>query len=144
MKLTGIAFVLSCAALGAAQAPPAKPHDAEVVTAVKQTPVSQLDQSLPRISFEKWMRAEAGTDAKISWDVIHCGSQAQTANDSAVCVGADAQMKDGRSIMIMVAVDKPGAKQPPRVYFIQLITPAEARVLNHLGDLVVALFRPGN
>src|SRR3989454_8681914 len=100
----GLCFTM----LATAQADPNHARDAKAIACVKQMPVSELDSTLPSISFEKWLGIEAGREADIRWEVNDCGEQTGTAADRGrdfpMCVEADAAMKDKRSIVIMIAV----------------------------------------
>jgi len=124
-----------------------KARDARLIQQVQEIPVSQLDPALPSVSFEKWLHVEAGAGAEFHWEVNHCGEQTGTAadrkRDVPMCVQAQADMKDRRTIMVSIAVgtSKKGAVGKPAVYFAQLVTPATTINLPHLSDLPAALIK---
>jgi hypothetical protein len=124
-----------------------KARDAKLIRQVQEISVSQLDPALPSVSFEKWLHAEAGADAEFHWEVNDCGEQTGTAADRGrdvpMCVEAQADMKDRRTIVVSIAVGtfKKGAVGKPVVYFAQLVTPATTINLPHLSDLPAALIK---
>jgi len=132
---------------GSAQTAGTKARDAKLITHAKQGPGSQLDRTLPSVSFEKWLQVEAEADAKFQWEVNDCGEQSGTATEEAhdfpMCVEADVAMKDGRSIVIMIAVgtSQKSAVGKPELYFPQLITPRETINLRQLSDFPAALLK---
>jgi len=147
-KLSVITIYLVASAICAhAQAGMTKTQDAKLIADIKQMSVSELDPTLPRLGFEKWLRVEAGADPIFSWEVNDCGEQtgsvADRGRDIPVCVEVDASMKDGRNITILVAVGT--TKKVPagrsRLYFSQLTTPGETIQIRKLGDLPAALVR---
>ena len=123
------------------------PRDAKLIGQVKQIPVSQLDAALPSISFEKWLRVEAGADAELQWEVNDCGEQTGTAEDRdrdfPICVEVDAHMKDQRTIVVSVTVGtfKKGAFGKPAVFFAQLNTPHQTIDIRQLSDFPAELIR---
>jgi hypothetical protein len=130
-----------------AQTDAIKARDAKLIRRVQETPVSQFDPALPSVSFEKWLRVEAGADAEFQWEVNDCGEQTGTAadrgRDFSMCVEAEANLKDKRTIVVSVSVGtfKKGAFGKPTVRFAQLVTPSETIDINQLSDLPQALIR---
>ena len=122
-------------------------RDAKRIRQVKQTPVSQLDNALPSITLEKWLRIEAGADANFHWEVNDCGEQTGTAADRGrdfpSCVEAQAVMTDQRTIVVSIAVgtSKKGTVGKSILYFAQLVTPRKTIDLPHLSDLPLALIQ---
>jgi len=122
-------------------------RDAKLIQQLKQIPVSQLDLALPPVSFEKWLRVEAGADADFHWEVNDCGeetgSPADQGRDFPMCVEAQANLKDHRTIVVSIAVGtfKKGASGKPTVSFVQLVTPRETIDIHHLSGLPAALIR---
>ena len=110
---------------------------------------SQLDRTLPSIPFERWLRTEAGPDAQYQWEVNDCGEQTgapeQNASEIPTCVEADAWLKDGREIVVMIAVELKGGNKPKEqqfaVYFAQLVTTRERITIKRLSDFPAALVR---
>jgi hypothetical protein len=138
---------MSCALCVQAQTNATEARDAKWIRRVQETPVSQLDPALPSVSFEKWLRVEAGADAEFHWEVNDCGEQTGTAadrdRDFPVCVEAQANMKDKRTIVVSVAVGtfKKRAFGKPKVYFAELITPRETIDIKQLSDMPDVLIR---
>jgi hypothetical protein len=130
-----------------AQDDPSKTRDAKLIRRVQAIPVSQLDPVLPPVSFEKWLHIEAGADAKFHWEVNDCGERTGTAADRGrdfpVCVEAQADMKDRRTIMTRIAVGtfKKGASGKPTLYLARLATQSTTIYLHQLSDIPVALIK---
>jgi hypothetical protein len=126
-------------------------HGAALITQLKTLPVSKLDPALPSVPFDQWLRTEAGADAKFAWEVNDCGEQTgspdQNRNEIPTCVEADAWLKDGREMVIMIAVAKPERakasrpKQSFSLFFAQLITTRERITIKQLSDFPAALVR---
>ena len=105
---------------------------------------------MPSVSFEKWLRVEAGADAEFHWEVNDCGEQTGTPadrdRDFPMCVEVQAVMKDRRTIVVSVAVGtfEKGKLGKPTVYFAQLITPSQTINIDHLSAFPAALIRSHN
>jgi len=115
-----------------------------LIEQVKQMPVSRLDRGLPRVSFAKWLQAEAGPDARISWVLRYAKATATDGGrDFPTCVEADAMMETGRSIVILIGVGGPGkvGDRKPFVYRADLMDQHDSIGLNHLRDIPAALSR---
>ena len=146
-KLAVASVLLFCTSLVFSQNPSVQPT--KLIATVKSTPVSQLDPALPTVRFDQWLRAEAGAGAKFAWEVNDCGEQTgapgQNPSEIPICVEADAWLKDGREIVIIIAVPKsasaPGEKQSFTVYFAQLVTTRERITIKQLSDFPAALVR---
>jgi hypothetical protein len=125
--------------------------DAALITQLKKLSVSKLDPALPAVRFDHWLRTEAGPDARYQWEVNDCGEQTgapgQNPDEIPTCVEADAWLKDGREIVIMIAVPisenagASGQKQTLVVYFALLVTAREKIDIKQLSDLPAALVR---
>jgi hypothetical protein len=118
----------------------------KLIATVKSTPVSQLDRALPPVRFDQWLRTEAGADARYQWEVNDCGEQTgspgQHANEIPTCVEADAWLKDGREMMIMIAIEKSShGNAGMSLYFAQLVTTRERITIKQLSDFPAALVR---
>jgi hypothetical protein len=108
-----------------------------------------LDPGLPTVRFDHWLRTEAGANARYQWEVNDCGEQTgapgQNPDEIPTCVEADAWLKDGREMVIMIAVTKSGSARGPKqsltVYFAQLITTRERITIKRLSDFPAALVR---
>jgi hypothetical protein len=91
-------------------AQPAAADKAEraAIQRAKNVLVSSLDRSLPKVSLEFFLKSE-GEGAPIHWGVKDCDEQ--TANpvpdntkDPHICVEADVDLKDRRSVTVLVSV----------------------------------------
>jgi hypothetical protein len=142
------AFLLFSAFLSA-EDPSAR--ETKLIALVKSTAVSKLDPALPAVPFDQWLRTEAGPDARYQWEVNDCGEQTgapgQNPDEIPTCVEADAWLKDGREIVIMIALAEPenagasGQKQTLVVYFALRVTAREKIDIKQLSDLPAALVR---
>jgi len=102
-------LILSLCAVVAAQDPNAK-RDAKLIAAAKQASAHELDNALPKLSFEKWIEKQSGPDAKYHWEANDCGEQSGNPNDTGpvpFCVEVDSTLKDGREVVVFVADDSP-------------------------------------
>jgi hypothetical protein len=122
--------------------------DEKLIARVKDAPVSRLDPALPSIAFEQWLRTEGGTDARYEWEVNDCGEQtgspAKNPSQIPTCVEADAWLKDGREIIIIISVSETDGTEKAQqfaVFFAQLVSMHEKITLRHLSDLPAALVR---
>jgi hypothetical protein len=149
VKLTVASVLLLCASLVSAEDQPAR--ETKLIALVKSTPVSLLDRALPAVRFNQWLRTEAGPDGRYQWEVNDCGEQTgapgQNPEEIPTCVEADAWLKDGREIVIMIGVEEPrkgnaaGEKETLVFSFGLLVTARERIDLKHLSDLPAALIR---
>jgi hypothetical protein len=147
MKLAIVFVLLLCASAAPAENQSAR--ETKLIALVKSTPVSNLDPALPPVRFDQWLRTQAGADARYQWEVNDCGEQTgapgQNPDEIPTCVEADAWLKDGREIVIMIAVPKSaaasGQKQSLVVYFVLLVTTRERITIKQLSDFPAALVR---
>jgi hypothetical protein len=147
MRKLAISCVFLCAILVSAKS--YSSDDPALITQLKKLSVSKLDPALPAVRFDQWLRTEAGADARYQWEVNDCGEQTgapgQNPNEIPTCVEADAWLKDGREMVIMIAVTKsggaPGEKHSFTVYFAQLVTTRERITIKRLSDFPPALVR---
>jgi hypothetical protein len=120
-------------------------RDAKLIRQVQQLSVSQLDVALPPLAFEKWLHVEAGADAEFHWEVNDCAEQATVDRgaDFPVCVEAQADMNDHRTIVVSIRVGtlKKGAFGKPTLYFAKLVTPSTTINLHQLSDFPAALIK---
>jgi hypothetical protein len=119
-----LCFCLFCCALSGVRlhaqlAPPNKPAESEVSSAlaqdliaqVKKTPVSRLDDGLPKTSLESWLQSSVGPDARIAWVYRSgCTGEPHAPKFRNDCVEADVALPAGRSLVVMIAVKKSSAK----------------------------------
>lgn len=122
-------------------------HEKRAIAYAKRVPVSQFDASLAGQRFGEWLRATVGPHAKIKWEVNDCGEQTGTAadigRDFPSCVEADAELPDGRKIVIRVAVGTfaKGISGSPTLYDVFVQTRATIQNVKKLSDLSTALNR---
>jgi hypothetical protein len=83
-------------------------EDARLIAQLKNVSVAKLDAALPDVRFNQWLQTEAGPSARFEWEVNDCGEQTgspgQNPSEVPTCVEADACVKDGRQIVIMIAM----------------------------------------
>jgi hypothetical protein len=110
---------LSGVRLHAQLAPPKKPVESEVspalaqdlIAQVKKTPVSKLDDRLPKTALESWLQSSVGPDARIAWVYRSgCTGEPHVPKSRNDCVEADVALPAGRSLVVMIALRKASAK----------------------------------
>jgi len=107
----------------------------------KHVSVSRLDPRLPKQAFGQWFKETVGTDARIMWEVNDCGEQTgggtQKDRDIPTCVEADAELSDGRNVVVRVAVGtlRKGISGPPAVYYSVVLDKTAIRDVKNLSDL---------
>lgn len=128
-------------------------NDERLTTLVKHVLVNTLDAALPSVRFYEWLRIEAGNGAEFNWEVNDCKANKTPARHDVhrapTCVKVEGFLKDGREIVISLAIDtsrKDGALTKAEitqstVYSAQLITPAETINIQHISDFPAALIR---
>ncbi|HEY7680111.1 MAG TPA: hypothetical protein VIC04_06280 [Terriglobia bacterium] len=75
----------------------------------KRTLASELDSALPKQPFGAWFTQLMGPTAEVFWEMNDCGEQTgdpaiDSQRDLPVCVGAEAQLEDGREILAILSV----------------------------------------
>ena len=146
MKLMVLFLGLLGAAFAFASGNAESARDAALIARVKNVPVAKLDAALPALPFEQWLVVEAGKDASFRWEVNDCGEQTgapgQNPDEIPTCVEADASLKDGREIVIMIGVEKSShGNAGMSVDFAQLVTTRERITIKQLSDFPAALVR---
>jgi hypothetical protein len=146
LRVIPVLLLAACNCWGR-QAEPVQQHQREFINYVQQMSVSRLDPALPEVRLVRWLSIEAGAESKIAWDVTDCRDVERMSVDAhhtfPLCVEVTADMKDGRSILLVVAVEssKPTSDAKAELCFGQLVTSHETIGLHHLSDLPVALIR---
>lgn len=119
----------------------------EAIRRAKSTPVSSLDNSLPKVSLEFFLNYESG-GADIRWEVNDCGEQ--TGNpardrgaDTPMCVEADFT-KDQTDVAVMVSVGtfQKGPSGKPTLFGVRVQGPGGRAHSLRLGDLPKELHLP--
>lgn len=137
LNLLGICVLGST--LSAQVAPPAQLTDDQVsnlISTVQNIPASRLDRKLSSIAFADWLKKQSGPDAKIGW-AFRYDEAVGTPDWSGApdCVEADAVMKDGRSIVVMIAIGH-SKRRTPYISKVEVITgPRESTELSHLREI---------
>ena len=93
----------------------------KTISMVQDMGASKLDRKLPRkMSFRAWLEAQGGPDVRMNW-VVRSGATHPIPD----CVEADANMSDGKIIMVWVAFDHP-KRRTPYLYRIDVVTGRDA------------------
>jgi len=136
----GVCAVLFCSVLTDAQNSTDK-----LIDKVKQLSVSSLDATLPDQTLEKFLQAEVGANAEFYWEVNDCAPPPGTKKqkDSPECVETQAQLPDGRGLVVRIKVgnSKKADLDKPEFYSTDLITTRETLQLKKLSDLPPALVK---
>jgi hypothetical protein len=83
----------------------------DLIEQVKKTPVSRLDDGLPKTSLESWLQASVGPEAKIAWVYRSgCTGEPHAPKSRNDCVEADVALPAGRSLVVMIALRKASAR----------------------------------
>lgn len=139
-KLTSLALcVIFGSMLVSAQTALTAGDSAKLISRVKLTPAAQLDPSLPAMTFEKWLRLQAGEDGSIAW-ALRTGDEP---GHGLPWVEADVAVQGQPGIVIMIAcgtIDGAIATKP-RFHSMELVRAHEFAEWPHLRDLQVALQR---
>jgi hypothetical protein len=111
----------------------------KLISRVKLTPASQLNPSLPPMTFEEWLRLQAGEDGGIAW-AVRTGDEP---GSGLPWVEADVAVQGHPGIVIMIAcgtIDGAIATKPG-FHSLELVRAHESAEWPHLRDLPVALQR---
>jgi ankyrin repeat protein len=85
-----------------------KSFEEQAIAIVKATPVSSIESGKSERSFGEWFSNLAGKSAKLSWELNDCGEgtggPADQERDMPLCVGATAELPDGRWISAAIGV----------------------------------------
>ena len=103
-------------------------QDQRLIDLVRLTPASDLDKSLPKIRFERWLQDVAGKAIELRWELNDCGEQTgdpavDRKRDIPACVEAAADLPGERGFAVHVQVGTfSGKRQKPAVrgIFVQL------------------------
>jgi hypothetical protein len=114
----------------------------QIIAYAKKIDVSQLDSTLPSQSFAHWFRKTVGSAAKITWEVNDCGEQtgrkSDLERDIPICVQAEADLKEGGKVVVMIAVGtlrRGLTKELEGIYYSVYEEGGETYNLKHLRDL---------
>ena len=96
-------------------------YEKRAIAYAKRLSVSELEKGLPAQRLADWFREAVGSQAKIKWEVNDCGEQTGTSadvgRDFPSCVEANAELSDGRTAVVRIAVGtfKKGILGPPSI-----------------------------
>jgi hypothetical protein len=108
--------------LGAAVPSFSESRDKKAIARAKRIDVAILDTKLPNQRFADWFKNTVGAGARIFWEVNDCGEQtgssADVGRDFPLCAQAEAQLSDGRKVVIRISVGTfiKGLWGTPRLY----------------------------
>jgi len=105
---------------------------AKLISRVQQTSASQLDSALPRMTFERWLRSQVGTDTTINWVV----RTADVSVQRYPWIETDISIHGRPGIVIMIA-----AATKPTFQSLQLMWAGDYAEWPRLRDLPEALRR---
>jgi hypothetical protein len=118
----------------------------KVIAHAKRIDVSQLDPGFPSQPFASWFRHTIGAAAKVKWEVNDCGEQTGSKNnperDLPLCAQAEAELLDGRKVIVVFSVgtQKKGlSKRPGGIYYLGIESGGRTQTISKLHDLAVSL-----
>lgn len=137
------AFALSVP--GWAQGPK---FEKQALELVRRTRVSTLEPEMPDRRFEDWFKELAGDRAGVIWQLSECDrgiGVREPGADQPACVEANALLKDGRKVVVMVAIGtfKKGITGDPGFYFAIVEQEGQLVSFDRLRDLPAGLHSPG-
>jgi len=109
---------------------------------------SDLDAELPKVAFADWFERIVGPDAGVTWQLSECGERGEDSlratGDIRACVSANSILRDGRGVIVMIAVGtfKRGIVGAPRFDFAVVERKGELYAIRRLRDLPKALSAP--
>lgn len=142
-----ILVILSCS-LWAQHAYTNKQEDS-TIERVKTLQASSLDPDLPKVTLEFFLKYE-GEGAPIKWGMSNCDQLTRnrvtdTKREPAVCVKAEIDLKDNRSVSVAISLGAPGRRPSgtPTVFSIRLTNQGGMiQDVRRLADLPMELRRP--
>lgn len=109
----------------------------------KRIDVSTLDSKLPNQRLVKWFREVVGPAAKIGWEVNDCGEQTGSAADKnrdlPFCAQGQANLPDGRRVVVSIGVGtmrKGLTPQTVAIHEVVIEQEGKTRTVSQLSDLV--------
>ena len=116
-------------------------YEKRAIAYAKRIFVSQLETGLPAQRFADWFSDAVGSQAIIKWEVNDCGEQTGTPADAGrdfpSCVEANAELNDGRTAVVRIAVGtfRKGISGPPAINYCYVENRTGIRDVKNLGDL---------
>jgi TonB family protein len=119
----------------------------QAVALVQRTPVSTLEEEMPRRPFGEWLKEIVGVQAGIVWQLSECEQVvSEPGADMPACVEANAMLADGRKVVVMVAIGtfKKGITGDPGFYYAVIEQRDQLYSLRRLRDLPEGLRSPAS
>ena len=116
-------------------------NEKRAIAYAKRISVSQLERGLPAQRFADWFSDAVGGQAKIKWELNDCGEQtgtpADVGRDFPSCVEANAELNDGRTAVVRIAIGtfRKGISGPPAINYLFVENRTGIRDVKNLGDL---------
>jgi len=129
---------------------PAQARETAAIDAAKQAIAHEIDPTLPRVTFERWLRDIVGAQAEITWEATDCGEQ--TGNPSLdkdrnfpVCAEARVALSRDRTLSVSLAVGtfREGVSKDPPDFWSAYLAEADGSSvwLASLEDVPAAVTR---
>ena len=103
--------------------------ETEAIDWAKKTIVNDVDSSLPRTTFERWLLDLFGPLAKTQWEINDCGEQTgnphvNQGRDFPMCVDASVALGDDRTLYLLLVVGtfKTGVRRETPTFFYGCLT----------------------
>jgi hypothetical protein len=134
-------FLLVPVVLGSA---PQAPPEAAAISAAKHAVVHDMEQALPRVTFEAWVRGLVGAHRVLTWSTNDCGEQTgdpalDRGRDFPICAEVEVAVTGDRrlSLALMVGSTSRGLIRPPRFRQGRIVGPkgSEAISIDKLSDV---------
>ena len=147
IRTTSLIFVLLTCSLWAQDPYPSKEEEA-TIQRVKGLLAASLDPRLPKVTLEFFLQYE-GEGAPIKWRMGNCDQLGRkpvtnSKQGSTVCVKAEIDLKDNRSVMVVVSLGtpKPRTTSVPTLFSVMITDQGWMRDVQRLSDLPMELHRP--
>lgn len=146
-RTASLIFVLFSCSLWAQHSYTNKEEEA-AIERVKGLQASSLDPGLPKVTLEFFLKYE-GEGAPVKWGMSNCDQlrrnpATDSGRDPAVCVKAEIDLKDNRSVIVVVSLGtpKPRPSSVPTVFSVTVTDQGRIRDVQRLSDLPMELHRP--
>lgn len=116
--------------------------DRVAVTRAKKIAVSELDDRLPKVSLEFFLKYEAA-GMPVSWRIVKCGEEALAASPIPTCVEADFDRKNDGTATVVISIDNSKTSPATPGFIGATVTDmgGAPRKVRRLGDLPMELQR---
>ena len=147
IRTASLIFVLLSCSLWT-QYPYASKEEEATIERVQGLQASSLDPNLPKVTLEFFLQYE-GEGAPIKWGMGNCDQRRRnpvtnSKQGPTVCVKAEIDLKDNRSVMVVVSLGtpKPRPTSVPTVFSVMITDQGRIRDVQRLSDLPMELHRP--